>query len=176
MPAIGLALAIALTSGTPIGLQKGAAVAPFEPYHVSGPYKGTNQCPVCEWGMLPMVMVWTDLGQKDSDLQKVVQAVDAEIKASKSVVKGLLIDANLANKDEVSQKGLEALSGSWQVPNVFMLSRCSKLKDCVKNYKLTDKGWKTIVYTIKNRHVTEAFVNPTAESLEGIQQAIRSIE
>lgn len=175
MSALSLALLLA-AAPSPAGLQVGDSVASFEPYHVSGPYAGTNQCPVCEWGLLPMVFVWVDSGRPAANLEAVSKLVEAEVASSKVPIKAFVVDANAANKDKDSIMALTQWSSAWATPHVYFMSRPTKLKKALKDYKLEGrKDWNLIVLTVKSRKVTAAFVDPNEAAMPAVQSAIRDL-
>lgn len=156
-----------------VGLQPGDVVAPFEPLHVSGPFKGVRQCPVCEWSLCPLVFIWNNGG--DPKAVREIAAAAGELAAG-TRTKVLVIDANANAKDKESEARLTSWSKEWNLSNVYMMVRCADIKSVLKNYKLQDlKGWKTVVYTATDRKVQKAFVDPKPTDLGSIKDAISAI-
>lgn len=160
-----------------IGLNVGDTVSPFEPYHVTGPYAETNQCPVCEWGGLPLVFIWTNSTESASNIKGITQAVDSAMKNLQKPAKAFLVDANLDSKDKDSVSRLKGWASDWKTDRVYFLSRPGKLETPLKDYKL-EKGskWKTVIYIAKNRKVTNVFIDPTEKELPAISNAVLAIE
>ncbi len=169
--AIGLLLA---TAGTP-GLEVGEAVSPFEPYWVSGPYEKTRQCPVCEYGALPLVIVWSQF-KAPKALAPVLKAVnDTVALAPGGRQKAFVVDLNAAASDTKSRAALAKFSKEWALPKVFFLSRLGSTKAVLNDYKLSPfAAWETIVYVAKDRMVTAKFVDPNPAELPAIVEAIKA--
>lgn len=166
-----------LIASTLFGLQVGDSVSPFEPYHVTGPYAETNQCPVCEWGGLPIIFIWTNSTESAENLKLLTSTVNAAMKTLQKPAKALLIDANLNSKDADSINSLKAWAKDWQTDRVYFLSRPSKLKTPLQDYKLGgETKWKSVVYIAKNRKVISAFIDPIEKDIPAISDAISSIE
>ncbi|CAN1530786.1 hypothetical protein MCEMSE15_01387 [Fimbriimonadaceae bacterium] len=167
-------LVLTLAMQTP-GLAVGDEVAPFEPYWVSGPYTDTRQCPVCEYGIMPLVIVWSQLKSPDR-LKPILAGINETVgQAPNGRQKAFLVDLNETAGDEKSRKELKALAEAWKLPKVFFMSRVFSTKAVQKDYKLQPySDWETIVYVAKNRLVTAKFVNPKLADLKQIQEAIRA--
>lgn len=157
------------------GLAVGENVAPFEPYWVSGPYADTRQCPICEYGLLPLVIVWTQLKQP-AKLMPIIKSINGVIaSAPEGRQKAFLVDVNSVAGDAKSRETLKSLSDAWKTPNVYFLSRVASTKAVVNDYKLKPYDqWETIVYVAKNRAVTAKFVDPKPEDLPKITEAIEA--
>lgn len=170
-------IAAALAMGAPaLGLAVEDRVSPFEPYHVSGPYKDTTMCPVCEWGLGPMVIIWTQ-GKSPSDLERTVRVVDRAVGAApKGSVKAIVVDANFKGNDKESRKRMAAWAEAWKTPNVYFMCRETKAKAVLKDYKLgTAKGWDTFLTTSKNVRVTARFLDPKESDGQKITEAIQNL-
>jgi hypothetical protein len=159
-----------------VALTVGDSVAPFEPYWVTGEYKKTSMCPVCEYGGAPMVYVWTH-GEGSPKLKAVVEAVSEETaKFPARTLFSFVVDANPEGKDAASQKKLVDWASEWSAPAVSLLSRSASLKTTLKSYKLEDSTkWKTVVYLVKGRKVKQTFLNPTQTDLPILRQAIAEL-
>lgn len=168
-----LSLMLAVTSVP--GLEVGEAVSPFEPYWVSGPYEKTRQCPVCEYGALPLVIVWSQFKQPKA-LEPVLKTVnDTVALAPGGRQKAFAVDLNAAASDAKSRAGLAKYSKEWNLPKVFFMSRLGTKKAVLDDYKLNPfSGWETIVYVAKNRLVTAKFVDPKPADLPAIAEAIKA--
>jgi hypothetical protein len=169
------ALSLVLSLAADPGLAVGEAVSPFEPYWVSGPYAETRQCPVCEYGALPLVIVWSQF-KDPAKLEPIVRAVDVTVKkAPDGRQKAFLVDLNEKLGDAKSSARLKTLADKWKTPNVFYMSRLVTARAPQKDYKLMPySDWETIIYVAKNRMVTAKFVNPTVEQIPAITEAIQA--
>lgn len=157
------------------GLKVGESVSSFEPYWVSGPYAGTSQCPVCEYGLLPMVIVWSHL-KDPKKLQPILKVVnDAVSEDATNKRKAIMVDVNAESRDQSSQATLKGYAEGWNLPKVFFMSRVGSKKASLEDFKLTpiDK-WETIVYVVKDRAVSAKFVDPKVDDSEAITDAIRA--
>jgi len=170
---ISLALFVALAMPGP-GLQPGDTLAAFEPYHVTGPYAETTNCPICEWGIGPMVIVWTQMKDPES-LRKVVSLINVTV-TPMTRVRAILVDANLAGDDTASRAGLASFYEPFKPQKVFFLSRMANLRKSLEDFKLLDtKKWETIIYVSNNRSVLQSFVNPKAQDEAKLVETIRRL-
>ncbi len=167
-----IALAFVLDS---VGLQPGDKVSPFEPYWISGPYAETRQCPVCEYGALPLVFVWSQF-KKQEELKPVILGIEKAIATAPSGSQmAFLVDPNFDGQDKSSRKLLGELNTSWNTPHISYLSRVANAKQCLTDYKIaTAEKWDTIIYITKSRTVFKTFLNPTEKDVSAIQEAIKS--
>jgi len=169
-----LAYAGTLTSG----LNQGERVSAFHPQHVAGPHKGTDACPPCTYGNLPMVQVWVN-GDSPENVKAFAKLLDARIKENKttSQFKGFVI--YLTSKDGISKatKTLEQVAKDTKANDVALAYLDSSSKS-VGDYKVnTDKQVKNTVFVYKNRKVTAKFVNlnPDKQGLAELNRAIDNI-
>lgn len=152
--------------GSGAGLHVGQAVAPFEPYHVTGPYANTRQCPVCEYGMLPMVFVWTHVPNKAID------AMGATLQSSvnkygKDQLKTFIVDVNASNDDNAAMNRLKSLASNWKNDRVWLLYRTSKMNQVLTDHALKPMdGWESITYVVRNREVKASFVNLSSSAAD----------
>ncbi len=170
-------LAAGLIAALPApGLAVGDSVSPFEPYWINGDYADTNMCPVCEYTIQPMVYVWTH-GNGAKTLQKIVTTIDAiDAAAPEESLHTFLVEANQEANDKASIARLRGWVDAWKPQAMAFLSRPVKLKVLMKNYKLEEhERWKTVVYVVKGRKVTQTFVDPSEEALPEISAAINAI-
>jgi hypothetical protein len=168
--------ALLLTLVAAPGLAVGDSVAAFEPYWVTGEYEGTNQCPVCEYTIKPMVYIWTH-GKGPANLGEIVRTIDKVDSAQEpDALRSFLVDANLENDDKASVSRLTGWAKDWKAESVWFLSRPTKLKVCLKNYKLESaKGWNSVVYFVKGRKVQEVFIDPSTEDLPKLENAAKKL-
>jgi hypothetical protein len=162
-----------LLMGTTPGLQVGENVSPFEPYWVTGPYAETRMCPVCEYAMLPMVVVWSQL-KAPAKLLPLVQTINQSVAAApEGRQKAFLVDLNETAGDKKSRENLKKVAEKATTPNVYFMSRVFTTKAVQKDYKLQPySGWETIVFITKRRLVVSKFVDPKPDDLPLIAKAI----
>lgn len=144
------------------GLAIGKDCPAFDPYHVSGPDKGTRTCPMCKYGYQQGVMVWVNNNDWES-LSRIAERLEAEI--SKKGIKKMRAFIIYMNPD---QRPLEEV-----MKTLTDLSRQAKLDrvaiTCIpgpadpKSAKLfqinPDKEIKNTVFVYKGRKVFDKFIN-----------------
>jgi len=158
------------------GLKVGDFVSPFEPMHVTGPYAGVRQCPVCEWMMLPMVFIWSNQVSV-AELKPWVAAAQEEVsKIGSSKVKAFFIDLNAAGQDQARVGWVKKAFAELNAPDVYAMVRLKSLSKSLKDYKLKPfSEWKIQVYTAKNRRVESVWINPKTGDLEAFRAAIQKL-
>jgi len=173
------AVAVLACAGTlSSGLNQGERVSAFHPQHVTGPHKGTDACPPCTYGNLPMVQVWVN-GDSDSNVKAFAKLLNDRIKEYKttSQFKGFVI--YLTPKDGVTNatKTLEKVAKDTS-SNDVCLAYLDKTNNAVSDYKVnTDKQVKNTVFVYKNRQIAAKFVNlvPDKKGLAELNKAIDGI-
>ncbi|MBS1719240.1 MAG: hypothetical protein JST35_02210 [Armatimonadetes bacterium] len=162
-----------LLMGPKAGLNVGEAVAAFEPSWVTGPYADTNQCPVCEYGLKPMVIMW---GQTDTmeKAEPFISAVNQSVgKLPADTTHAIFVDVNRTGTDDDSLRKLKILGDKWDAANVYLMSRPKRLRQVLKDYKLEPLGeWKLMIYAVKGRKVTARWIDPKPEEIPAIQSEI----
>lgn len=158
------------------GLKVGDFVSPFEPMHVTGPYAGVRQCPVCEWMMLPMVFIWSNQASAE-ELKPWVAAAQEEVgKIGPSKVKAFFVDANAAGQDRARLDWVKKAFGEFKTPDVYAMVRLKSMPKSVADYKLKPfADWKVQVYTAKNRRVESIWINPKTGDLDAFRAAIQKL-
>jgi protocatechuate 3,4-dioxygenase beta subunit len=167
-----LALPIALLSSAGMsasqnaqrsGPQKGQSVSAFEPYHATGPDKGTHTCPVCKYGMLPMVQVWVQGAPTEADA-KLLKALDAEAAShvgQKLHAFAIFLRPESAEKSEGAK--LATFASKNGLTHLSLLVADPK-DEFVKPYHLSpNAAVHTTVLVSKRREVIENLVNPKAD-------------
>lgn len=166
-----MAYAGSLTSG----LNQGEKVSAFHPQHVAGPHKGTDACPPCTYGNLPMVQVWVN-GDSADHVKAFAKLLDDRMKQNKaSQFKGFVI--YLTQKDGISSatKTLEQVAKEAKTNDVSLAYLDSSSRS-VSDYKVnTSKQVKNTVFVYKNRTVTAKFVNLTPDK-KGLAELNRAID
>lgn len=161
-----ISIALALVAGGGIGLPVGSSFAAFEPYWLTGPYAGTNQCPVCEYTFLPMVFVYVK--QPSDQLISVAKGLQEAVnKVGATKLKAFIVDANLAGKDKESIAAFEPYAKKAETANVWWLSRPKKLTATLKNHGLDGTAdWSSIAYFVRGRKVQVVISAKPGESLD----------
>jgi hypothetical protein len=103
------------------GTQVGNVIpGPFQPFNVTGPRKGKFHCLVCDYGLKPVVMIFTrEPGKADTPLGKLAKGVDDAIaKDPTGTLRGFVVLLTDDERADVSKKLTE-----W--------AEAGKLKDVV---------------------------------------------
>lgn len=144
------------------GLAIGKDCPAFDPYHVSGPDKGTRTCPMCKYGYKQGVMVWVNNDDWES-LSTIAIRLEAEInKRGIKNMRAFIIYMNPEERplDEV-MKTLTELSRKANLDRVALT--CIPGPADPKSAKLfqinADKEIKNTVFVYKSRKVFEKFIN-----------------
>jgi hypothetical protein len=155
-------LALSAIAGTPeSGLKVGEKVTPFNPTHITGPLKGTSDCPPCTFGARPQVQVWVNADNM-MNVVKIARLLEAEMQQkSKSELKAFVI--LLTDTPDETGKFLTALAeriGAKQVGLAYL----KKSDEAVRNYKVNaGEEVKNTIFVYKNKTVSEKFVNLKAD-------------
>jgi hypothetical protein len=143
------------------GLKVGETVTPFHPTHITGPLKGTTNCPPCTFGARPQVQVWVN----DDNMMNVVniaRLLEKQVQANgKSELKAFVIV--LTDKPEETGKFLAALAERIGAKEVG-LAYLKKDDEAVRQYKFNlGADVKNTIFVYKNKTVSEKFVNLKAD-------------
>jgi hypothetical protein len=159
--ALSILVLPAIAEGPESGLKVGDTVTPFNPTHITGPLKGTNNCPPCTFGSRPQVQVWVN----DDNMRNVIdisRRLEKEMQENgKSELKAFVVF--LTDKPEETGKFLEALAqriGSKEVGLAYL----KRDDQAVRNYKVSaGADVKNTIFVYKNKTVSEKFVNLKAD-------------
>jgi hypothetical protein len=155
------------------GLKVGETVTPFNPTHVTGPLKGTNNCPPCTFGSRPQVQVWIN-GDETKNLVYIARMLEKEMKENEaSELKAFVIV--LTDTPEETAKLLAAVGERVGAKNVG-LAYLSKKDAAVSNYKFNvSADVKNTVFVYRDKKVSEKFVNLKADEA-GLAELAKSID
>ncbi len=156
--------AIALAgSGTSSGLKPGEFTPAYEPHHSTGPDKGTETCPVCKYGQLPIVQVWVN---GDSAENVVSLARSLEGRLDKVGLKKLRVFFTFVEPEGKSAaafgKELVALAARARVKQVAF-THLSATSVPVKDYKI-NLAAKNTIFVQKKMKVKATFVDLKADN------------
>ena len=169
-----LAIPVVASLSTESGLKIGETVTPFHPTHVTGPLKGTKDCPPCTFGSRPQVQVWFN-GQDDTkNLVLLTKQLDKEMKENAaSELKAFVIV--LTDTPEETAKLLEAVAARVKADTVA-LAYLSKKDAAVSDYKVNvSADVKNTVFVYRDKKVSEKFVNLKADE-QGIADLGKAID
>lgn len=158
VPAQILDLSLKELSSLP--LEKGAAS--FDPMHLSGPYAGVKQCPVCEYGMAPMVFLWAQNDDESNLLQLQRTLESGSLKAGKEKVKIFVVVSNLDGKGQALG---QALVQKAKTPDVWVTVIEDPNTGHLRKYRINRNSRNTI-YFVKNRRVKVRYTDVAAGSAE----------
>lgn len=144
------------------GLAIGKDCPAFDPYHMSGPDKGTRACPMCKYGSRQGIMVWVNNDDWTS-LSVIAQRLESEIdRRGLKELRAFIIYMNPDQRpmDQV-MKTLTDLSRDAKLDKVAVT--CIPGPADPKSAKLfqinADKEIKNTVFVYKSRKVFEKFIN-----------------
>ena len=158
------------------GLGTGEKVTPFHPQHVTGPNKGTDACPPCTYGNLPMVQVWVN-GDSLSNVKSLAGVLNSRVKETKTTaqLKGFVIFLTDKSSAPALSKTLEKTAQDTGANDIAM-AWLDKSDRAVNNYKVnTDKEIKNTVFVYKNRAIAAKFVNFVADK-KGLAELNKAID
>ncbi len=159
-------------SGVESGLKVGETVTPFNPTHISGPDKGTTNCPPCTYGARPAVQAWIAPQEKAEVVASIGKVLEgSEAKYSKSEFQGFMImltrcDACVEKANVFSKEAKAAKIG---------IATLAVTDAAIKNYKVNlDKEMLNTIFVYKDKKVVEKFVNLTnsKEDIAKLEAAI----
>lgn len=153
------ALALPALASIDSGIAVGKTVTPFHPNHVSGPDKGTNNCPPCTYGNRPAVQVWVN-GDDMKNVAVVAKTLnDAVKKNSGSEFKAFIIVLTDPANSKTVAGDLQKLAkdtGASDIGIAYLL----KTDSAVKAYGINlSSDVKNTVLVYKNKKVASKFVN-----------------
>lgn len=163
-----------IAGGLTSGLNVGEMVTPFHPTHLSGPDKGTDTCPPCKYGARPAVQVWNN-GDAEANIGEIAKVLSAEVKDSKSELKGFIINLTMCAGCEAKA---EHMAKKTTFDNIA-IAKLATTNEAVKNYKVnTAAEVKNTVFVYRNKKVVAKFVNLKAdkEGIADLQAAIAKAE
>ena len=152
-----LAIPAVAMNGVESGLAVGEMVTPFNPTHISGPDKGTTNCPPCTYGDRPAIQVWLSPSESAENVEAFAKAISYAVKKNKkSEFKGFLI--NLTFCDDCVDKA-HRTAKNLKYDNIGFATLASK-DGAVKRYKVnTSKEVTNTVFIYKDKKVVAKFVN-----------------
>lgn len=170
-----LALPAVAMIGVESGLDVGDTVSMMAPTHLSGPDKGTKNCPSCTYGDRPAVQVWLSPTETPENIEAIAKTVSKAVKKNKKAeFKGFLI--NLTFCDDCVDKA-EKTAKHFKYDNISFATLASSDK-AVKSYKInTSKEVTNTIFVYKNKKVVAKFVNLKADKygLAKLEAAIAKV-
>ncbi len=171
--AAALAIPALAGSGEKSGLEIGEMVSAYHPTHLSGPDKGTDNCPPCTYGNRPAVQMWFSPGEDTKSIEAFAKVLNSWVEEKKGAdLKGFLI--NLTDCDKCVDK-VKVMAKDTPYQKIAIATLASN-DGAVKDYKVnTDKTIKNTVFVYKNKKVVAKFVNLKADK-EGLMALKKAID
>lgn len=173
--AAALAIPVLAGSGEKSGLAVGDTVPAYHPTHISGPDKGTDNCPPCTYGARPAVQMWFSPGEDTKTIEAFAKVLNTAVEDNKKVeFKGFLI--NLTDCEKCVDK-VKVIAKATPYQKIAFATLASS-NEAVKSYKVsTDKSIMNTVFVYKDKKVIAKFVNLKADKqgLADLQKAIAQI-
>ncbi|MBA3726154.1 MAG: hypothetical protein H0W86_06800 [Armatimonadetes bacterium] len=151
-----LAAATLLTTSIDSGLSVGEITTPFHPTHVSGPDKGTKNCPPCTYGNRPAVRVWVN-GDDSKNVASIAKLLHESVEGNMaSEFKGFVIFLS----GQADAEALAKETGYEDIASTFI----AKDSKAVAAYKINlDPEVKNTILVYKDKKVSAKFVNFVAD-------------
>jgi hypothetical protein len=155
------------------GLKIGESVIAFHPTHITGPLKGTNNCPPCTFGQLPQVQVWIN-NDETKNIVAVARLLEKEMEAKKaSDLKAFVIV--LTDTPDETARLLSAVAERIGTKNVG-LAYLSKKDAAVSDYKVNVAAdVKNTVFVYRDMKVRDKFVNLKTDE-PGLAELAKAID
>lgn len=166
LAAFALTLSAAAPPPVP-GLKPGDEVEPWNPVHVAGPDKGTNNCPVCTYLEKPVVVAFVKETPNSAELLVRLEAIAREHRKT-----GLRVVVAVTDAGPEKVKELGDAAGVTDVA-LCCLSAKTGAKE-LKAYKI-DPGAENTVILYKNYVVTATFVNVPAKAAGPLAEAVKKL-
>jgi protocatechuate 3,4-dioxygenase, beta subunit len=151
----------------------GQGVPAFEPAHVTGPDKGTHDCPACKYTKSPGVQIWIN-GESDATIVGLVHSLEQQmVQYRKNDLHVFFVWPTKQNPER-----LEKLAKQAGVKEVAFLYLDERDADAVNRYRITLKPQiASTVILYKNRSVKSKFINLQADKvgLDRLGMAIKAI-
>ena len=167
------ALPAVAMNGVESGLDVGDMVTPFNPTHLSGPDKGTTNCPPCTYGDRPAVQIWLSPSESAETVEAFAKTISKAVKKyKKSEFKGFLI--NLTYCGDCEDKAKKTVK-NFKYDNIAFATLASN-DGAVKRYKVnTSKEVTNTIFVYKDKKVVAKFVNLKADKY-GLKKLNAAIE
>jgi hypothetical protein len=175
----GVTWSVAKASQVDSGVPTGGMLLSFRPRHVSGPDKGKDVCPLCQYPTNPAVQVWVN-GDDESNVTAIATTLDKACAASHDKkLKAFVVYVNAAHEPNTSlDKRLAAIAATSKIKNVALTYVSGGDQVAVRDNEINiDPRVKNTVFVYKERKVRTKFVNLVANKpgLEALETAVTQI-
>lgn len=173
MPTLAFLAALAVLNPTS-GLERGEYVVAFEPHHVTGPFAGTETCPVCTFPSNPAVMVWVR-DESDRNLRAIAETLEHRVETSNRRLQGtdrLVAFLVFLESPENDQARLTRLASEAGLHSVS-LALLSPSSPAVTSFEINlGKSVRTTTLVYREAVVQSNFVNLTPSEFGRFESAI----
>jgi hypothetical protein len=153
-----LLLLVLSSAGFAAGLEAGATLDSYTPKHLTGPDKGTKQCPPCKYAAGPMIQIFVN-----SDAADNVAALAAKLEAvvaANNKIHGIITVVDETRKPDVEKWVIE-----WKLEKAALTLLSTSYKGTVsKAYNLGTA--KNVVVVSNAKKVLQSFEDMTAADFD----------
>ena len=170
-----LAKAPSLDSGVPVG----GMLLSFRPRHLSGPDKGTDTCPLCQYPANPAVQVWVN-GDDENNVEAIATRLEkASADYGTKKLKTFIVYVNATHQAEaLFTQPIQKLAEKRKYHHVALTYVHSGDSSAVTDNQINvDPKIRNTIFVYKARKVTAKFVNLTASprDLEALTIAMEHV-
>jgi len=162
-----LALLVTLVSSCTVpaaGLEPGARLASYAPKHLTGPDKGTRQCPPCKYAAGPFVQIFIN-GDSDENIKALTLKLEATL-AGKNKLHGAVV-----MMDETRRPDIEKWVKEWNLEKTALCYVLVGIRGSVaRDYKLEDA--KNVLIISDEKKVLRSVENASVEDFERALKAL----
>lgn len=156
-----------------VGLKVGANVPAYDLWHVTGPDKGTETCPVCTYVNRPMVQVFVRTSDPNG-VRHLIAEVDRAARINDRF-RGFVVFLTTPKQDASMRRKLAAFSMATGFTRVALCT-LAKPKDALEAFDLPVRGgFQTAAFVHVNRQVTARWLDMPATDSGSFRQAIESV-
>ncbi len=156
-------------------IQPGESTASFEPRWATGVYAGKDICPVCEYGLLPMALVWVQ-NLSDEEIIAAARTLQATATADpKTRLKPFVVFSNLAGNLAATVTKAKELAARANTPSVPFVVVKDPLAGTLRSFYI-DRQSKSVFLTADKRSVKTVISNPDWTKKESTAQVSLAID
>ena len=165
---IALAFAVSTLSCFAAGLEAGSGIDSYTPKHLTGPDKGTKQCPPCKYSAGPMIQIFVN-----SDAADNVEALAAKMEAvlkTNDKIHGVITII-----DETRKPDVEKWAADWKLEKTALTILSTSFKGTVsKAYNLGSA--KNVVVVSNAKKVLQSFEDIGAADFEKVAAVLKDVK
>lgn len=162
---IVLTLAFASLSCFAAGLEPGSGVDSYTPKHLTGPDKGTKQCPPCKYSAGPMIQIFVNSDAADK-VEALAMKLEAVLKANDKIHGVITII------DETRKPDVEKWATEWKIEKTALTILSTSFKGTVsKAYNLGTA--KNVVVVSNAKKVLQSFEGLGAADFDKVAALVK---